>query len=67
MIKEFDSVSSDSNKVSRIKETKVDKELEKTDNFSVVMMIVVIATCFVVGIVLGYILYNLALNSSNIQ
>ena len=60
-------MSSDSNKVSRIKETKVDKELEKTDNFSVVMMIVVIATCFVVGIVLGYILYNLALNSSNIQ
>ena len=60
-------MSSDSNKVSRIRETKVDKELEKSDNISVVMMVIVIAACFVIGIALGYILYNLALNSSNIQ
>lgn len=49
----------------KIRETKADREIEQSDNISVLMMFVVIIICFIVGIVLGYVLYNISITSSN--
>lgn len=49
----------------KIRMTKADKELEQTDNLSIAAMILIIVICFVVGIGLGYILYNLAISNSS--
>lgn len=49
----------------KIRMTKVDKELEQSDNISIAAMIFIIVICFVVGIGLGYILYNLAISNSS--
>lgn len=48
---------------------KSDSELEKeaieVENFSILMIIIIIGLCFVVGVSLGYLLYKIAINSSN--
>ena len=46
-------------------EARMDKEIENSDNLSVGLMIVILVLCFVVGISLGYVLYRIAINSSN--
>lgn len=48
-------------------EQKLDRELENEDNFSITVMIVILVLCFVVGILLGYVLYRIAMNSSNVM
>lgn len=37
-------------------------ELENADTFSVVIMWIILLFCFVMGIVLGYVLYRIAIN-----
>lgn len=49
----------------RIRETKADREIEQSDNFSVAMMFIIIIICFVLGIAIGYILYNIAISSGS--
>ena len=49
----------------KIRETKADREIEQSDNISVVMMVLIIIICFIVGIALGYVLYNISIASSN--
>ena len=48
---------------------KTDEELERDaiqeENFSILMIIIIIFLCFVVGVSLGYILYRIAINSSS--
>lgn len=46
-------------------ELKNDKRIENEENLSVAIMILILVICFAVGIFLGYLLYNLAINSSN--
>lgn len=46
-------------------EEKMDKQIELEDNFSMAAMIGILVVCFIVGISLGYILYRIAINSSN--
>ena len=41
-----------------------DKKIENDDNFSIGLMIFILVLCVIVGIVLGYLLYRLAINSS---
>lgn len=48
-----------------LEEKKMDKEYEKEDNLSVTMMVLILVACFVVGGILGYMLYRIAMNSSN--
>ena len=48
-------------------EQELDREIEQEDNFSIVLMILILVVCFVVGITLGYILYRIAINSSNVM
>lgn len=48
-----------------LEEKKLDKEYEKEDNLSVTMMILILVACFVIGGILGYMLYRIAMNSSN--
>ncbi len=47
---------------------KSDKEIEKEaleeDNFSILMLALIIGLCFFIGIGLGFALYKLAINSS---
>ncbi|MBQ8681495.1 MAG: hypothetical protein IJ509_01105 [Bacilli bacterium] len=47
---------------SKAEEQKMDKEFEKEENISIMVIVGVLAVCFIVGIVLGYFLYELALN-----
>lgn len=60
-----ENVKKKNNRCAMIRETKADKEIEQTDNISILMMVIVIVICFIVGIALGYILYNLAISSSD--
>ncbi len=53
------------NTSAKIRETKADREIEQSDNMSVVMMILIIVICFIVGIAIGYVLYNISIDSSN--
>lgn len=46
-------------------EQKLDQEIEKEDNLSITVMIIILVLCFIIGISLGYILYRIAMNSSN--
>lgn len=48
-------------------EQQMDRQMEKEDNLSVVVMIIILVLCFVVGISLGYVLYRIAINSSNVM
>ena len=49
---------------------KTDKELENDamydENISIAMLIFIICFCFIVGILLGYLLFRIAINNSNI-
>lgn len=46
-------------------EQELDKVIENEDNISVTVMVIILVFCFVVGICLGYVLYQIAINSSN--
>lgn len=46
-------------------EQKLDKEIEHEDDLSITVMICILVLCFFVGISLGYMLYRIAINSSN--
>lgn len=43
-------------------EQEIDKAIEKNDKMSIMVIIVILVLCFVVGISLGWILYNIAIN-----
>lgn len=43
-------------------EQKLDSEMERSDNFSILIIVGILAICFVVGISLGYVLYKIAIN-----
>lgn len=47
--------------LSNIEEKRLDKVIERDDNFSVGFMIIILALCFIVGISLGYLLYKIAI------
>ena len=48
-----------------LEEQKLDRQYEKEDNLPVAMMVLILVSCFVIGGILGYMLYRIALNSSN--
>ena len=48
-----------------MKDTKLDKELETEDNMSFAAIILILVVCFAIGIVVGYLLYRLAIDNSN--
>lgn len=50
--------------ISKAEEEKLDKEIAKEDNVSVLVMVIILTLCFVVGISLGYILYRIAITGS---
>ena len=43
---------------------KLNKKIEAEDSLSIGVMVLILVLCLVVGIVLGYLLYRLAINSS---
>ena len=47
------------------KEKVTDNELENEETMSIAVIIFILIVCFVIGIVLGYLLYHIAINSSN--
>lgn len=47
--------------LSKSEEQKLDKEARMDDNFSIVMIIIILVLCFIVGITLGFLLYQLAI------
>lgn len=56
--------SNDKRSVSRIKETKLDKEIEKTDEASVILMYFIFFLCILVAFGIMYLLYIMAINNS---
>ena len=48
-----------------VEEIKLDKEIEKSDNLSITVMVIILILCFVIGGILGYMLYRIAINNSN--
>lgn len=51
--------------IEEVEEEKLDKELETEDNMSFAVMALILVVCFVVGILVGYLLYRLAIDNSN--
>lgn len=56
----------------KIKEKVIDEEEKVTDNaleteetMSIAVILLILFLCFIVGVVLGYLLYHIAINSSN--
>ncbi len=49
-----------------VAEKKLDKEIQNEDNLSISLMVLILIGCFVIGIILGYMLYRLAIDSSAI-
>lgn len=47
------------------KEKVTDNELENEETMSIAVILFILIVCFVIGIVLGYLLYHIAINSSN--
>jgi len=47
--------------LTKAEEKKLDNEIERDDNMSIVVMILILVFCFVVGISLGYLLYRIAI------
>lgn len=47
--------------LTKAEEKKLDNELERNDNFSVALMLVILISCFAIGITLGYFLYKIAI------
>ncbi len=52
-------------KVWNEREEIIDSELENEENMSIAVILFILLVCFIVGIVLGYLLYHIAINSSN--
>lgn len=50
--------------LTKAEEKKIDKEIERSDNMSIVVIVFILAICFVVGIALGYFLYKIAINGA---
>lgn len=48
--------------LTKAEEKKIDETIELNDKFSIGFMLVVICLCFIVGIILGYVLYRIAIN-----
>ena len=48
--------------MTKAEEKKLDEGIQKDDNMSIGLIILILVLCFVVGISLGYLLYNIALN-----
>lgn len=48
-------------------EKELDKAIENEENFSITVMVIILVLCFIVGISLGYVLYRIAINSSNVM
>lgn len=48
-------------------EKELDKAIETEDNLSITIMLVILVICFAIGIALGYVLYSIAINSSNVM
>ena len=47
------------------REKVTDNELENEETMSIAVILFILIVCFVIGIVLGYLLYHIAINSSN--
>lgn len=47
--------------LTKAEEEKLNNELEKSDNFSLGLMLVILVSCFAIGIALGYVLYRIAI------
>lgn len=47
------------------KEKVTDNELENEETMSIAVILFILIVCFAIGIVLGYLLYHIAINSSN--
>lgn len=43
-------------------EKELDRKIENEDNLSIAVMVFILVLCFAVGIFLGYMLYNIAIN-----
>ena len=54
------------NEVEEISVDEIDKEIENDDNMSLALIFFIVVMCFIVGIVVGYIIYRLAINTSNV-
>ena len=52
-------------KVINEREKVTDNELENEETMSIAVILFILIVCFVIGIVLGYLLYHIAINSSN--
>jgi F0F1-type ATP synthase assembly protein I len=52
--------------VKRKSEKELEKEAIMEEKFSILGIILVLIICTVIGIVIGYFLYRLAINSSNV-
>lgn len=50
--------------LSKAEEKRLDREIERDDNVSVMLIVVILALCFIVGISLGYVLYRIAINGA---
>ena len=48
--------------MTKAEEKKLDEGIQKDDNMSIGLIILILVLCFVVGISLGYLLYKIALN-----
>lgn len=45
-------------------EEKIDHQMEKEENISIAVMLIILVFCFIIGMSLGYMLYRIAINSS---
>lgn len=62
---EVEEVIEDDSNLSDEIEKKIDKEIEHENDLSITVIISILVLCFFVGISLGYMLYRIAINSSN--
>ena len=52
-------------KIADEEEKVTDNELENEETMSIAVILFILIVCFAIGIVLGYLLYHIAINSSN--
>ena len=50
--------------LSKTEEQKLDKDMEREDKMSVMVIVMILGLCFIVGISLGYVLYRIALTGA---
>lgn len=53
-------------KIRKISDRKMEQEAEIEESISIGFLILIILVCFIVGIVLGFSLYKLAIDNSNV-